>query len=297
EIIRQIEFERVRVRRQIADAFVQRQAEQPGVRGCDQLPDYTERKCAMVRRVLLLTFIAAAPLLAQVSYDRILKSAQEPQNWLTHSGNYNSQRYSTLAQITPENVKGMELQWIFQAKSLEKYEATPIVADGVMYTVEAPNNIVALDAATGRIFWTFNYTPAQTARPCCGRVNRGVAILGDTLFMATIDARLIAVDAKNGKELWNVAVAKPESGYAMTLAPLVMKDKVIVGTAGGEFGIRGFIAGFDTKTGKEAWRFYTIPGPGEPGHETWPANSKAWEHGGASVWVTGSYDPDLNLTY
>src|SRR5213083_868867 len=250
-----------------------------------------------IRNMLFVVLAATGPLYAQVSNDRILRSGQEPQNWLTYSGSYNGQRYSTLSQITPENVKNIELQWIFQARSLEKFEATPIVVDGIMYTVEAPNNIVALDAATGRIFWTFNYTPAQTARPCCGRVNRGLAILGDTLFMATIDARLIAVDAKNGRELWNVAVAKPESGYAMTLAPLVVKDKVIVGTAGGEYGIRGFLAAYDAKTGKEVWRFYTIPGPGEPGHETWPANTNAWQHGGASVWVTGSYDPDLNLTY
>ena len=253
----------------------------------------------MLQRTLLLTLFAVCgiSLQAQVPYERILRANQEPQNWLTYSGNYNAQRYSPLSQITPENVKSLELQWIFQARSLEKFEATPIVVDGVMYTVEAPNNIVALDAATGRVFWTFTYTPVEGARPCCGRVNRGVAILGDTLFMATIDARLIAVDAKNGKQLWNVAVAKPESGYAMTLAPLVVKDKVIVGTAGGEYGIRGFIAAYDAKTGKEVWRFYTIPGPGEPGHETWPANSDSWQHGGASVWVTGSYDPDLNLTY
>src|SRR3989442_6987681 len=190
----------------------------------------------MNRPILLLTLILGESLAlqAQAPYERIVRSSQEPQNWLTHSGNYSSQRYSTLSQITPENVKNLEVQWVFQARSLEKFEATPIVVDGIMYTVEAPNNIVALDAASGRIFWTYNYTPEAAARPCCGRVNRGVAILGDTLFMATIDARLIAVDAKNGKELWNVAVAKPESGYAMTLAPLVMKDKVIVGTAGRE---------------------------------------------------------------
>jgi len=253
----------------------------------------------MIRRgVYIGVFMTCCMLLdAQVPYDRIVRSTQEPQNWLTHSGNYNSQRYSTLSQITTENVKNLELRWIFQTRSLEKFEATPLVVDGILYTVEAPNNVVALDAATGRVFWTFTYTPAEASRPCCGRVNRGLAILGDTLFMATIDARLIAVDAKSGKELWNVAVAKPESGYAMTLAPLVVKDKVIIGTAGGEYGIRGFIAGFDARTGKEAWRFYTIPGPGEPGHETWPANSDSWQHGGASVWVTGSYDPDLNLTY
>src|SRR5881296_1596378 len=121
----------------------------------------------MLQRTLLLTLFAVCgiSLQAQVPYERILRAGQEPQNWLTYSGNYNSQRYSTLSQITPENVKNLELQWIFQARSLEKFEATPIVVDGIMYTVEAPNNIVALDAATGRVFWTFTHTPTQTARP------------------------------------------------------------------------------------------------------------------------------------
>jgi alcohol dehydrogenase (cytochrome c) len=167
--------------------------------------------------------------------------------------------------------------------------------DGVMYTVQAPNDIVALDAATGRIFWIYSYSPAPQARLCCGRVNRGLAILGDTLFMGTIDAHIVAVDAKNGHLLWNSKVASPEAGYAITHAPLVVKDKVIVGTAGGEYGIRGFLAAYDVHSGKEAWRFNNIPGPGEKGHETWAGDS--WKHGGASVWVTGSYDPDSNLTY
>src|SRR5207244_1627686 len=192
-------------------------------------------------RAILLILIAAASLPAQVSNERIAQAGQEPQNWLTHHGNYNSQRYSGLSQIAPENVKNLEVQWIFQARSLEKFEATPLVVDGVMYTVQAPNDVVALDAVTGRIFWTFSHTPDAASRPCCGRVNRGLAILGDTLFMATIDARLIAIDAKNGQPIWNVAVAKPESGYAMTLSPLVIKDKVIIGTACGDGGMRGVI--------------------------------------------------------
>jgi alcohol dehydrogenase (cytochrome c) len=234
-------------------------------------------------------------LWAQVSFDRILAAGNEPQNWLTYSGSTMSQRYSTLAQVTPANVKSLELQWMFQARSLEKYEATPLVVDGILYTVQAPNSVVALDAVTGRVFWTYAYVPARAARPCCGAVNRGLAILGDTLFMGTIDAHLIALDAKSGKPIWNVTVAKAAAGYALTHAPLVIKDKVIVGTAGGEYGIRGFLAAYEAKTGKEAWRFYTIPGKGEPGNETWKGDS--WQHGGASVWVTGSYDPALNLTY
>jgi alcohol dehydrogenase (cytochrome c) len=249
----------------------------------------------MTRRTLLLAATVHASLWAQVSFDRILKADQEPQNWLNYSGTMASQRHSTLTQITPGNVKNLELQWVFQARSLEKFEATPLVVDGILYTVQAPNDIVAMDAVTGRVFWSYSYLPSQAARPCCGRVNRGLAILGDTLFMGTIDAHLVAVDAKNGHVLWNTTVARPEAGYAITHAPLVIKDQVIVGTAGGEFGIRGFIAAYDAKTGKEAWRFYTIPGKGEPGNETWEGDS--WMHGGASVWVTGSYDPALNLTY
>lgn len=230
-----------------------------------------------------------------VPFERILRAAQEPHNWLTYSGSPMSQRYSTLAEINPANVTNLEQQWVFQARSLEKFEATSLVVDGTMYTVQAPNDVVALDAATGRVFWIYSYAPSPQARPCCGRVNRGLAILGDTLFMGTLDAHIVAIDAKTGKLRWNTEVAKPEAGYAITHAPLVVKDKVIVGTAGGEYGIRGFIAAYDVRTGTEAWRFNTIPGPGEPGHETWGGDS--WQHGGASVWVTGSYDADLNLTY
>src|SRR5580692_6634847 len=224
----------------------------------------------MTRSLLISSLIlVAGTLSAQVSFDRIVNAQKEPHNWLTYSGNMMSQRYSGLAQITPQNVKNLELKWVYQARSLEKFEATPLVVDGIMYTVQAPNDVVALDAVTGRVFWIYSYTPSPLSRPCCGRINRGVAIAGDTLFMGTIDAHIVAVDAKNGKPLWNTSVAKPEAGYAITHAPIVVKDKVIVGVAGGEYGIRGFIAAYDVKTGKEDWRFNTIPGPGEPGHETW----------------------------
>jgi alcohol dehydrogenase (cytochrome c) len=245
--------------------------------------------------VVPISVFSVVTLHAQVPFERILRADQEPQNWLTYSGTFMSQRYSQLTQITAANVKNLELQWVFQARSLEKFEATPLVVDGVMYTVQAPNDVVALDAASGRVFWVFPYTPSSLARLCCGRVNRGLAILGNTLFMATIDGHLVAIDAKNGGLIWNVAVARPELGYSFTVAPLVVKDKVIIGTAGAEYGVRGFLAAFDARTGKEAWRFNTIPGPGEPGRETWAGDS--WKTGGGSIWVTGSYDSDLNLTY
>ena len=249
----------------------------------------------MIRRVALLLFVTGAALHAQVSFDRLLRAANEPQNWLTYSGTYTGQRYSELAQITPANVKDLQPQWVFQARSLEKFEATPLVVDGVMYTVQPPNDIVAIDAATGRTFWMYSHRPSPLARLCCGRVNRGLAILGQTLFMGTIDGHLIAVDAKSGRLVWDVSLTRPEAGYSLTLAPLVVKDKVIVGPAGGEYGIRGFLTAFDAKTGKQVWRFNTVAGPGEPGGESWGGES--WKTGGGSIWVTGSYDPDANLTY
>jgi len=251
----------------------------------------------MMMRAALLILVASVSLGAQVSFDRILGAPAEPQNWLTYSGNLQSHRYSPLTQVTPANVRNLELAWAFQAMSLEKFEATPLALDGVLFTVQPPNDVVAIDGASGRIFWTYTYRPSQQARPCCGRVNRGLAILGDSLFMGTIDGHLIALDSKSGRELWNVAVAgaRPEAGYTITVAPLVVKDTIIVGPAGGDFGVRGFIAAFDPKTGKEIWRFNTIPGPGEPGHETWAGDS--WMRGGSAVWTTGSYDPELNLTY
>ncbi len=187
---------------------------------------------------------AASPrtLDAQVSYDRILKAAAEPQNWLTYNGTYNSQRYSTLAQITPDNVAKLESKWVLQNQVFGAWQSNPIVVDGVMYLTERPNDVMAVDAKTGRMFWLYRWTPSPDARVCCGANNRGVAILGDTLFMGTLDAHLIALDAKNGKPLWNVTVADVKLAYSITLAPLIIKDKVIVGVGGGEFGIRGFIA-------------------------------------------------------
>ena len=236
----------------------------------------------------------------QVTFDRLLHAAAEPQNWLTYSGTLASQRYSTLSQITTANAKNLELQWVLQSRSpsepLNKYEATPLIVDGVMYTVQPPNVVVALDAAIGRVFWTYAYSPNPAARLCCGRVNRGLAMLGNTLFMGTIDGNLIALDARDGRLLWNVPLGKPEAGYSVSAAPLIVKDKVIIGPGGGEYGVNGFLAAYDPGTGKQLWRFNSIPtSPDSPGHETWAGDS--WKHGSGAVWVTGSYDPQLNLIY
>ena len=249
----------------------------------------------MTARILVIALLAAASLQAQVSFDRILRADLEPHNWLSYSGTVFNQRYSALTQITPANAKNLELQWIWQSRSLEKYETTALVVDGVLYTVQAPNDVVALDAVTGRPYWTFPYQPAPEARTCCGRVNRGLAILGDTLYMGTIDAHLLAIDAKSGRLLWNTTVASAKERYSITHSPLIVRDKVIVGTAGGDGPIRGLIAAFDVKTGKEVWRFHTIPAPGEPGNETWSGNS--WMTGGVGVWNAGAYDPETNLAF
>lgn len=178
----------------------------------------------MIRRALFLGSLAGS-LWGQVTFDRILHADKEPQNWLTYSGDIKGQRFSGLKQITPANAKNLDLQWLWQAKSLEKFETTALVVDGVLYTVEAPDTVVALDAATGRSFWTFPYTPDADARPCCGRVNRGLAILGNTLFLGTIDAHLIALDAGTGKPVWNTTIPVPaetpdaKGRYGVTHAP------------------------------------------------------------------------------
>ena len=244
---------------------------------------------------LLLGALVPMAAIAQVTSQRIESTAGEPQNWLTYSGAYSSQRYSTLTQINQANVKDLEQKWILQDQVFGTWESNPLVVDGIMYLTERPNDVMALDARTGRVFWLYRLTNDPGMRTCCGSQNRGVAILGDTLYLGTLDAHLLALDSKTGKLIWNISVANFKDGYSLTMAPLIVHDKVIVGIAGGEYGIRGFIVAFDPKTGKEVWRFNTIPAPGEPGSESWRGDD--WKSGGGSVWNAGSFDPALNLVY
>ena len=231
-----------------------------------------------------------------VTFDRILKANSEAQNWLTYSGTTMSQRHSALTQVNTDNAKNLQLKWVYQTLSTEKTESTPLVVDGIMYTVKNTNDVVALNAATGAVLWTYNhqYDPG-TRNPCCGKLSRGLAISGNTLFLAAFDARMIAIDARTGRELWNTPAGDVKDQIAFTTAPIVVKNKVIAGSAGGENGIRGFLAAWDVETGKEVWRFNTVAGPGEAGYESWSGDS--WKHGGAPIWVPGSYDPETNLTF
>ena len=245
------------------------------------------------RVVLSLFCLLSVSLSAQVTHDRLLRADREPQNWLTYSGGYSSQRYSLLTQFTRDNVRNLALKWVWRPRYLDKMETTPLVVDGVLYTVHN-SDVVALDAATGRSFWTFRYAVPPESNAYV-MVVKGLAVSGDRLFWATYDGHLIAIDAKSGKAIWNKTLIDWKKGQQLNVAPLVIKDKVILGPATNEYGVNCWVAAFDVRTGAEVWRFKTVPEPGEPGNETWPGDS--WQHGGAPIWVTGSYDPDTNLTF
>ena len=232
---------------------------------------------------------------AAVSSEQLLNAANTPGNWLTYSGQYNSQRFSRLDQIHAGTVGNLRLKWVRQFPITELLETTPLIVDGVMYLTLPENKVWALDARTGLPFWKTSHRLPKQLAVCCGKVNRGLGVLGETLFMGTLDAQLLAIDARSGNVRWTSRVGDPKEGHSITGAPLVVKDMVITGIAGGEYGIRGFLDAYDAKTGKRRWRTHTIPGPGEPGHETWEGDS--WKIGGAPTWMTGSYDPELNLLY
>ena len=230
-----------------------------------------------------------------VSYRQIVEAEKNPGLWLTYSGTYSSQRYSRLDQVHRGNVNQLRLKWVHQMKTLVKIETSPLVVDETLYVTKSPSDAMALDARTGRPYWSYERQLPDRISVCCEFVNRGLAILGNRVYLGTLDAHLVALDRKTGAVIWDREVADYRRGYSITVAPLAVKDKIVVGISGGEYGIRGFLDAYDARTGERAWRFYTIPGPGEPGHETWSGDS--WKTGGGSTWVTGSFDPELNLIY
>jgi alcohol dehydrogenase (cytochrome c) len=218
--------------------------------------------------------------------------------WTTYSGDDTGRRHSALAQIAPANVAELRVAWTFDTGVPGKFEATPLTIGARLYTTGPDNHAWAIDAKTGAAVWHYARTLPAGIKPCCGRVNRGLAVYRDMLLFSTLDAHLVALDVKTGAVRYDVAIDDFHKGYTATAAPLVVKDKVVVGIAGAEFGVRGFVDAYDAATGKRAWRFWTVPQPGEPGSETWPEKpSASWVHGGGPTWVTGSYDPALNLVY
>ena len=242
-------------------------------------------------------FAAISTVSAQqdITTKELLDGLTNPARWLTHSGDYAGHRFSPLKEITPANAGQLAAQWTFQTAVNNKFEATPIVVDGTLYVTGALNHAWAIDGRTGRQLWRYQRTLPQGLKVCCGLVNRGFAIYGDRLFMTTLDAHLVALEAKTGKVIFDVEMAAVKDGFAATGAPLVVKGKVIVGVAGGEFANRGFLDAYDPQSGQRLWRFHTIPAPGEPGSETWQGD--IWQRGGAPTWLTGTYDPALNLLY
>lgn len=247
----------------------------------------------------LLCLASADPVPQKIGTPDLLKGLTIPSRWLVHSGDYASRRHSPLTQITPANVASLVPIWTFDTGlgfgRNAKFEATPVAIDGTLYLTGLYNNAWALDGRTGRAIWHYERPLPGDLRVCCGMVNRGFAVQGDRLFMTTLDAHVMALDMKTGTPVWDVPITDYRLGYASTAAPLVVKGMLIVGMAGGEFATRGFLDAYDLRDGRRLWRFYTVPRPGEPGGDTWPAGH--YERGGGPTWITGSYDPDLNLVY
>jgi alcohol dehydrogenase (cytochrome c) len=284
---------------------------------------------------------AVPPPPPEVGYERLLNAEHEPSMWLTHSGSYHGQRFSQAALIDRTTVSRLRPGWKYPLQTSDPVESTPLVVDGTMYVTRPPGDVVALDVRTGQPRWQFSRPVPDTLVLCCGRINRGLAMLRGTLYVGTLDGALVALDAKDGRKRWEVQVADPALGFNISAAPLALKDLVLTGVAvvplqsatrlveavrkalprsaaalseaellrsaqavvrdkgalakNGVPESRGHLDAYDAETGKLRWRFHTVPGPGEPGHETWEGDS--WWIGGAAPWMTGSYDPALNLVY
>jgi alcohol dehydrogenase (cytochrome c) len=268
------------------------------------MADSVRLRHPLLAAVLALLF--AAPQFAQqapvpavlqnyqpVTADRLKQPADA--DWLMIRRTYDGWGYSPLAQITPQNVARLEPAWVFSTGMTSGHEAAPIINNGVMFVATPGAQVIAIDATDGMPLWRYHrQMPEGVILPHA--TSRGVAVYGDKVYFAAGDAVLVALDAKSGKEVWTAKVADNTVGYYMTLAPLVAGGKVMVGASGGELGIRGFVAAFDPETGKELWRTYTVPAPGEPGSETWPKGDQ-WKNGGGSIWVTANYDPETNLAF
>lgn len=241
---------------------------------------------------LLPAFALAGP-----TSNELVNAAKNRGEWMIYGRTYDNQRFSPLTKITPKNVKGLRPIWTAGLNSLDGLESTPIVHDGVMYVTGSHAHVYAFDATNGRPLW--HYAPEQPEGLgtvlCCGPVNRGVAILGDLVYVLTLDAKIVALKKDSGTVAWEKVIDDWKAGYSATGAPYVVKDMVIVGVAGGEFGIRGYVRAYDAASGEVKWTTYTIPEPSEPGGDTWPGDT--WKTGGGATWQSGAFDPALNLLY
>ncbi|HEY7641507.1 MAG TPA: PQQ-binding-like beta-propeller repeat protein [Steroidobacteraceae bacterium] len=260
----------------------------------------TWRLAGFVRSMVVAedaTQAAQVVAVSPVTSERLRNAQQTPQDWLTYGGDLTGSRYSALTQITPQNAQRLRVAWVSQPMTdYRRFEATPLVADGRMYVSYPPSNVVALDAATGKVLWTHSGSiPADMPGAGSYKVSRGVALLDDKVFLATLDCKIKALDAATGKVLWQHTVASYKDGYSFTSAPLAIDGMVVIGNAGGDYATRGFVVALDATDGKERWRFETIPKPGEPNADSWSGDS--WKIGGAAAWQVGSYDAELKRVY
>ena len=223
------------------------------------------------------------------------QSVAAGRNWIQFGGDYSNNRHSPIEQLSVANIDNLEFEWSIPSGTLGQFSVSPIVYDGIMYVTTSFNRLIAVNARTGELYWRYDHQQPEDLRICCGPANRGASIHGDKIFMATLDAKILAFDRFSGEKLWESEIIDYSRGFSATSAPLIVKNLAIIGVGGGEFGVRGFFDAYNIDTGEREWRHYTVPAEGEPGYETWSGNS--YETGGAPAWVIGTYDPELDLLY
>ncbi len=230
-----------------------------------------------------------------VTTEKLSSGLTDPATWLLYGGDYGNYRHSPITAFTPQSVARLQVAWAFPTGTLGQFEASPVIYDGIMYVSSSYNRLFALNPETGELYWRYDHQYPDDLRLCCGPVNRGVAIAGDLVLMATLDAKLIAFNRLSGEIVWKQEIAPYAKGFSATSMPMVVKDMAVIGVAGGEFGVRGFFDAYDVKTGERRWRHYTVPDTGEPGVETWAGDS--YKRGGAPAWTSGAYDPETDTLY
>jgi alcohol dehydrogenase (cytochrome c) len=233
--------------------------------------------------------------LGEVTNAMLETSSESAEQWLQYGGGYNNFRHSPIEELSPDNIDRLEFAWAMPSGTDGQMAASPVIYDGIMYMTASYNRLFAINAVTGELYWRYDHQQPSDLRICCGPTNRGVAIIGNKVLMATLDARLMAFDRFSGEILWNTVIEDYQRGFSATSAPLIVKNLAIIGVGGGEFGVRGFFDAFDVNTGERVWRHYTVPDEGEPGVETWSGDS--YKNGGAPAWTIGAYDPELDLLY